>query len=284
MKKQNSKTKTVGLPKEMEILQRKILDDVLLRDRLEKELKENPDKEKEVQIARLSKEIEENQRVLGAFAFPGLLEGIDEACENLIKIFANFDERVFLEPENDGFVAGIIQTLIAMRNQFYDYQRHFFPNEDVLKVINCFEEKISRAKQIVEEKRKSVAKSFPGLAAHLKEPEFEMPDEYNKTLDSIMEMVEKRDEAKKNIKYAAPEKRKQAVAAITEMDRLLNEAEEVLARHYERFQKKQRWLDGLRKMFKEASQSELNSMREHLKENPGEFPEMEKLMAEEFPE
>lgn len=267
----------------MEILQRKILDDVFARDRLEKD-KENTGKEKDLEIARLSKEIEENQRIFGAFAFPGLFEDLDKACENLVKHIADFDERVFLEPQNDEFVAGILQALIASRNDFYDYHRHFFPNEDVLKMVECFEEKISRAKQIIEEKRKSVAKSFPGLAKHLKEPDFEMPDEYNKTLDIIMKMVEKRDEAKKNLKFAAPEKRKQAVAAIAEMDRLLNEAEEVLARQYERFQKKQRWIDGLRKIFKEASLSELNSMREHLKENPGEFPEAEKLMAEEFPE
>ncbi|MET0753750.1 MAG: hypothetical protein ABWZ66_10275 [Pyrinomonadaceae bacterium] len=32
-------------------------------------------------------------------------------------------------------------------------------------------------------------------------------------------------------------------------------------------------------MFKEASQSELHAMREHIKEHPGENPAIEKLMA-----
>ena len=276
--------KTNPLPPEIERIQRKLTKDVLERDRLEKEYKTNPDEEKQREIERLSREIETNQRLSGEFAFSDAFEEMDKAGEKMIELVKNFDDKVFIIPEQDELIASFIRALIDSRNDFYDFKRHFFLPADAQKIVDLYEEKITRLKQLVKEKRQSAARQYPAHAAHLKEPKVVMSDEYNKWLKILLEMVEKRDEAKKMYKYAAPSKRKQMAADLAKMDKLLDQGEAQLAEIYERHQKRHQYLQGLRTIFNEASRSELNSMREQLKENPGKYPEMEKLLADEFPE
>lgn len=284
MKRKSAKKSNAKPPADIEKVQRKIIADVFERDKLEKECKENPNEEKHRRIIQLTHEIEENQRISSAFAFPGIAEALGNSCEVVINLVAEKDERVFLNPDGNAFLGGTIQSIIAIRNNFYDFQRHFFTTDDARKINELFEEKISRLKQIIADKRNAAARQFPSQAGHLKPPDFEMPKEYKDMLAFVMQMVEKRDALVKRHKYVVPEKRKQYAANLAEMDKILNESEQKLAEVYERHQKKQHWLDGLRQMLKEASLSEMHSLREHVKEHPGEFPAMEKLLAEEFPE
>jgi hypothetical protein len=284
MKKEKTKKSPPQPDEDLAIIQRKILDDLLEREKLRKEVEENPSDEKQNRIERLTETIEENQRISGASFFSGTLEAIDKLAEQLVNIFPNQNEEELLRLGDDAFVVQALQNIIRVRNDFDDYGRHFLPVADAIKVLERFDDLIAQAKQIIEEKRKSAVKNFPELARSVREPDFEMSEYYKETLNNIMQMAEKRKELAKNLKYVAPNKRKEYLAALAEMDRLINEAEQFLAERYEAHQKKQRWLNGLRKMFKEASQAELHSMREHLKANPGKNPDIEKLMAEEFPE
>jgi hypothetical protein len=284
MKKKNSKAKIVNGKSDLEILQRKILDDLLARKELKDENRENPSVEKEKQIALLTEEIEKNQRISGVQTFPGMIEVIDNVARLVVNGISSTGGAELLELGDDSFHVQVLQRIIGIRNDFDDIGRHFMLQEDAQKVMERFDDFIAKLKQSIEETRKNAAAHFPELARKNRQPDFEMSDYYKQAVANIMQMVEKRDRLVADFKNVLPHKRQEFFAGIAEMDKLIDESEQFLAERYEAFQKKQRWIDGLRKMFKEASQSELHGMRRHLKEHPGENPEIEKLMAEEFPE
>jgi len=68
------------------------------------------------------------------------------------------------------------------------------------------------------------------------------------------------------------------------MDKKLEEGEQALAVEYEAFQNHARAVDALRDEVKLAGDEELKQLRQYLRENPEAMKDLQKLLAEEFPE
>jgi hypothetical protein len=284
MKKKNPEELPVKTDKDLAKLSRKILDDLLERGKLVTEIEENPSEEKKKKLARLDKRIDKNRRISSAQSFAETCAAIDNFTKLILPLIPKQDEEELLRLGDDATAMQFLRPIREIRNQFYDVGRHMFPEEEAYEIMRRFDFVLDKAEEILEEKRRNAAKKFPALARSVMEKEVEMSDDYKKAVKFLMEMVEKRDELAKRLKYVVPEKRREYQANLAEMDRTLNKAEQFLAEKYEKYQKTQHWLNGLRNRLKESSQSELIAMRDYLKENPGANPVLEKLMEEEFPE
>jgi hypothetical protein len=265
-------------------ISRVIFKEVLRRHDLSKEIEVNPTEEKNAELARLEESIYQNRSIYTSETFTDLLESLGKVFDGLLEAFAKQPEEELLREGDNAFMPGILQKIIHQRNEFHDFTSHLYLPDEGERIKNLLDETIARAKSILEEKRKSAVRNFPELARKFRPPDFEMSDYYKEALVRIMQMAEKREKIAKDLKYVHPNKRKQVLTALAEMDKLINQAEQKLADRYEESQRYQRWLDGLRTMFKEASEGELHAMRVHIRENPGESPVIERLMAEEFPE
>lgn len=66
--------------------------------------------------------------------------------------------------------------------------------------------------------------------------EYEMPDEYQKNLAILTEMIDKRDEYARAIPLLPPDKRAEAQPALAELSAAVENIEQTLADEYEKFQ------------------------------------------------
>ncbi|MCD9185265.1 MAG: hypothetical protein LUM44_02445 [Pyrinomonadaceae bacterium] len=208
-----------------------------------------------------------------------LVEKIQEAADYIVGLFENAPDERILHPQNNEFIDASIDSLQQIRNRLHDSA-----DSDKELIANAFAAIIDRTRERIDKIRKEAAERSPELARKLKPPEYEMPVWYNESLQTFMELVERRDEFIARMKLVLPEKRAEYQKMIAEMDSVINEGEEAFAVEYERFQKRKQYEDGFRKLLKTGSKKELAELRNHLKKNPTRDGVVERLLREEFPE
>lgn len=136
-------------------------------------------------------------------------------------------------------------------------------------IANAIGAIIDRTRERLAEIRQETAERSPELARKLKPPEYEMSACYNGSLQTFMQLVERRDEFIACImKLVLPESRAEYQKMIAEMDSIINEGEEVFAIEHERFQKRKQYEDGFRKLLKTGNKKEIAELRDHLKKIP----------------
>lgn len=284
MEKSIAETETNTPKQEGEKLQRKIAAAKRRRSKLLAAIEENPSKTNKNKLTRLEKIIESDSDKLHFLMIEAASPSLGYLLEILPRVIASQDEKELLELGEEAFAATVLKNLRVFRNEIFDSTMLLSKNESVKTFMRRVDETISEGETKLEEKRKNAADRFPELARKHRLPDYEMPAEYNKILQFLTEQIERRDKAAKNLVNVHPNKRKKFMAMIAESNKIINEAERKLAEIYEAHQKKRRYLEGLRKLLASGSNTERYQMREYLKEHPGELPDVEKVMREDFPD
>ncbi len=279
MKNKYSLTEFSNLANGFQTLQKKIASDERKREKLIEQIGENPSVKLEKRLLRLDETIAVNKQKLPSPEFLQFVTGFDDFGNKMLRMIEKYDDKLLLTMGDGAPQWQVLQLVQERRNATHDAGA-----ENVLEVVNGFDTIIEALRLNIEEKRTRAAEHFPELARQQRPPEYEMPAEYNEALNFITEQIERRDRAMKNFKFAPPEKHPEILGYIKEIDRLINEGEEHLARIYENHQKKQRYVDGMRNILKQGSKTELRELREHLKKKPTSDGVMERLLREEFPE
>ena len=156
---------------------------------------------------------------------------------------------------------------------------NLLPDDESEKISNLFERTIIENRKKLEAKRNAAQKRNPQI-----KKEYPMDDNYNKALADLLEAIETRDEMARDLKLILPKDRPEGLRLLQELDKKIEQGEQALAVEYEAFQAEARAMDVLRFEMKLASRQELNGIRQYLKDNPEEMPELQQLLAEEFPE
>ena len=279
MKKKNPYFVSENLQKEFQSTRKKIASDERKREKLLKQIAETPSVKLQKQLATLDEAIAENTRKLPSEAFLGLLAGFDTYGLQMIEMIEKYDDKLLLTSGGNAPQIQIINLIQANRNEIHDSDR-----ADKFEMVAGLDAVIDKLLKITEEKRLRAAERFPELLLKHRLPDYEMPEEYNKYVKFITEMIEKRERIAKDIKYATPEKRREVLQILAEMDKLIDESEQKLAERYESHQKRMRYEDGIREQLKQRSRTELKELREHLKKNPTSNGVMERILREEFHE
>jgi hypothetical protein len=69
---------------------------------------------------------------------------------------------------------------------------------------------------------------------------YEMDDNYNQGVADLLEFIKERDELAETIKFAPPEKIREAQKLLAELNKAIEEGEAALAKEYEAYQKQRR--------------------------------------------
>lgn len=262
------------------------------------ELKETLDKLQDfrAQIYQALEEDPNNKEVLAAL---GELESSFEvgkrrmsklSAQTFRQLIVNIYEQLHEDIENtadEELTESIADTAAARRIR--EYSDVLARSEPALKnlhaddkpeeILAIFNRTIVEARRKLKEKRAAAEQRNPRL-----KKEFPMNESYNKALADLLEVIKTRDEMAETLKIAPPEKRAEGLRLLQELDKKIEGSEQVLANEYEAFQNHARAVDALRDEVKLASVEELKHLRQFLKENPEEMPDLQKLLAEEFPE
>jgi hypothetical protein len=279
MKRKNPYFVSENLQKEFQATRKKIASDERKREKLLKQIAENPTVKLQKQLAALDGIIAENTRKLPSPAFLNLLEHFDNYGLQMLEMIEKHDDRLLLTKGVNAPQLELINYIQMHRNTIQDSEK-----ENSFEMITGLDAVIDKLRKIVEEKRRRAAERFPELVRKHRPPDYEMSEEYNKYVKFITEMIEKRERIAKDFKYATPEKRREVLPILAEMDKLIDESEQKLAEQYESHQKRMRYEDGMRELLKQGSRTELKELRAHLKKNPTSNGVMERILREEFPE
>ncbi len=279
MKRKNPYFISEKLQKEFEATRKKIASAERKREKLLKQHEENPSEKVLKQISALDEAIAENTRQLPSPQFLQLLAHFDNYGLQMLQMIEKYDDKLLLTNGVKAPQLELINMIQTQRNTIHDADK-----EDKFEMLTGLDAVIDRLRKIVEEKRAKAAERFPELVRKHRPPDYEMSEEYNKYVNFITEMIEKREHIAKDLKYATPEKRREVLPMLAEMDKLIDEGEQKLAEQYEKHQKRMRYEDGMRELLKQGSRTELKELRAHLKKNPTSNGVMERILRDEFPE
>lgn len=208
-----------------------------------------------------------------------ILEKAQTIADSIIALIENAPDEKILYPANKEFIEQRIDALQLIRNRLHDSD-----NSDSEIIANAVSKIIDKTRRHIAEIRQAAAERSPESARKFKPPEYEMPAWYNETLQTFIELVERRDELTGKLKLIPPAERAEYQANLSEMNKMIDEGEAAFAETYERRQKFKRYEDGIRQFLKEGSKKELAELRRHLRKNPTQNGVMERLLRDEFPE
>lgn len=284
MKRKSAEAETNDSSKdEARRLYRKIAAAQKTQKKLLTAIESDPSEENLKKLKRVEKAIERDSDKMHLLGIAAAAPVFEQLAEMLSTAADRQDEEELLRLGDEAPAMAILNRIRALRNQFYDSRMIISENETVKEFLRRIDDMVVRYEDSLEERRRRAAARFPALARKHLNPEYEMPALYNEVLKTLVERIEQRDAAAKNLKNAAPNKRKHFQALLAEMDKLIGETEGKLSEIYESYQQRQRFLDGLRRRVANASKTERVRFRQYLKEHPGELPDAEKIMREEFP-
>jgi hypothetical protein len=279
MKRKNPYFVSEKLQKEFQAARRKIASDEKKREKLLRQIAENPSEKLSEKLARIDASIAENTRRLPSENFQLLLATFDNYGLQMLEMIERHDDRLLLTAGDDAPQWQIVNRIQQRRNEIHDSDA-----ENTFEMVTGLDAVIGKLRQIIEEKRAKAAARFPELARQIKPPEYEMPAEYHEFINLLTDLYERRERFAKDLKYATPAKRREVLPMLAEMDTLVDEMEQKLAEVYERHQRKKRYEDEIRGFLKQGSQTDLKELRAHLKKNPTHNGVLERILREEFPE
>jgi hypothetical protein len=265
---------------EMEELKQNLDEAQVFRTRLLEAIEITPaDESVRAALVELDAAIETGKRRLSkssAKAFRQLLVDIDvELSETIQKT----DEAELIRSIADTNAARHIREYANSLADATGPLENLYPEDKPEELISLFSRNIAEARKKLKEKRTAAEKRHPRL-----KKEYPMNETYDQALAALLEIIKTRDELAETVKNAAPEKRSEGLSLLQQLDRQIERTEQALAAEYEAQQNHARAIDALRDEVRLAGTRELIQIREYLMENPGEMKDLQKLLAEEFPE
>ncbi len=252
----------------------------ILRAQVGKALEENPDNPEAVAVVEeLDAAFEAGKRRMSKLTAQTFRQLIVNIYEELNNDIANTGDEALIESIADTSAAYHIRQYADVMARSEPALKNLHPNDKPEEIITIFNRTIVESRQKLKEKRAAAEARNPRL-----KKEYPMDESYNKALADLLEAIKTRDEMAETLKIAPPEKRPEGLRLLQEMDKKIEGGEQLLANEYQAFQNHARAIDALRDEVKLASDEELKHLRQFLKENPAEMIDLQKLLAEEFPE
>lgn len=243
-------------------------------------LEEDPDnKEVLAALAELESSFEAGKRRMSKLSAQTFRQLIVNIYEQLRDDIENTTDEEVVESIADTAAARHIRDYADVLVRSEPALKNLHPDDQPEEIITVFNRTIVEARQQLKDKRAAAEARNPRL-----KKEFPMDESYHKALADLLEVIKTRDEMAEALKIAPPEKRAEGLRLLQELDKKIDGGEQVLANEYEAFQNHARAVDLLRDEVKLASAEELKHLRQFLKANPEEMPDLQKLLADEFPE